>query len=61
MKTCTALKFYDDKRSKLAAAAGVSRQTIARWVKVGYVPIRNALRLQKKTHGELAIEPEAYK
>lgn len=60
MKTQTALAYFEDSRRKLALAADVSTQSVSRWVKLGYVPLRNAKKLAKKTQNELQVDVTVY-
>lgn len=60
MRIETALAYYDQSRRKLATAADVSTQTVHRWVKLGYVPIKSANKLAKKTEGGLPVDPSVY-
>lgn len=66
MKTADALAFFGKglpvqlHRKKLAEAAGVTRQSVHRWIEIGYVPIQSALDLQLKSKGRCKINPAVY-
>jgi hypothetical protein len=60
METKTALEFYEGSRLLLAAAAGVTKQAVQRWMKTKVVPEAAAYRLQAKTKGKLKVDPRVY-
>lgn len=66
MYTHKALEYFGrkaqprQKRQALAEAAGVTRQTVLRWMQSGCVPLKNALKLAEKSHGRVPVELEAY-
>lgn len=66
MHTQKALEYFggeaadDKKRGLLAKAAGVTRQTVSQWVKLGYIPLKNASQLAAKSGGKCPVELAAY-
>lgn len=59
MKPQIALKYYGS-REAMRRAAGVSKQAVSQWFKVGLVPTKSAIRLSQASKGKLEFKPSAY-